>query len=112
MKVEGKAIRISFRSGSLGGGLTAGAAPGSSAPQRNDKIQGFVIAGSDQKWFWAEAALDGDSVTVSSPEVPEPVAVRYAWADNPVCNLYNREGLPASPFRTDEWTLPTDPEKK
>jgi sialate O-acetylesterase len=112
MKVEGNSIRISFRPGSLGGGLTAGAAPGGQRPEAKDKIEGFVIAGEDQKWFWADAALDGESVIVSCPEVPRPAAVRYAWADNPVCSLYNLEGLPASPFRTDEWTLPADPEKK
>jgi sialate O-acetylesterase len=49
------------------------------------------------------AIIEGDSVVVWSDEVPSPVAARYAWADNPVCNLYNEEGLPASPFRTDEW---------
>jgi sialate O-acetylesterase len=66
-------------------------------------LKGFTIAGADQKFVWAEAHIDGDVIIVSSPDVPEPVAVRYAWADNPVCNLYNREGLPATPFRTDSW---------
>jgi sialate O-acetylesterase len=68
------------------------------------KPVGFAIAGSDQKFVWAEAALEGkDKIVVSSPQVQEPVAVRYAWADNPVCNVYSREGLPLTPFRTDDW---------
>ena len=52
----------------------------------------------------AEALIDGASVVVSSPDVKDPVAVRYAWAGDPVSNLVNKEGLPASPFRSDEWT--------
>ena len=52
---------------------------------------------------WANAVIQGDSVIVASDEVAHPVAVRYAWGNNPDCNLYNKEGLPASPFRTDEW---------
>src|SRR5690606_29094213 len=65
-------------------------------------LQGFAICGEDGKWVWADAHIDGThSVAVSSPLVPRPVAVRYAWANNPTCNLYNKAGLPASPFRTD-----------
>ena len=71
---------------------------------KTDKLQRFAIAGADKKWFWAEAMIDGDSVVVSSPDVPAPVAARYAFSMNPEgCNLYNKEGLPASPFRTDDW---------
>ncbi len=67
-------------------------------------LKGFAIAGSDQKFRWAKAAIEGDRIVVWSEEVPNPVAVRYAWADNPDdANLYNEEGLPASPFRTDDW---------
>lgn len=66
-------------------------------------LQGFAIAGRDHKFHWAKAEIQGDKIVVSSPEVPYPVAVRYAWANNPVCNLYNGAGLPASPFRTDDW---------
>jgi len=66
-------------------------------------LKGFSIAGPDKKFHWAEAVIDGDQVVVSSPDVPFPIAVRYAWADNPVCNLFNEAGLPASPFRTDDW---------
>jgi sialate O-acetylesterase len=75
------------------GGLTAKAG----------EVKGFAIAGADQKWVWAKARIAGDQVIVSSPDVKTPVAVRYAWADNPDCNLYNGAGLPASPFRTDNW---------
>jgi sialate O-acetylesterase len=90
MKAEGHAIRVRFTHAE---GLVA-----KGAPPRN-----FVIAGADKKFVWAEAKVEGDSVLVSSPQVPEPVAVRYAWADNPAgCNLYNAVGLPAAPFRTDE----------
>ena len=66
-------------------------------------LKGFAIAGSDKKFVWAEVDIVGETVVVSSSGVPNPVAVRYAWADNPLCNLYNHEGLPASPFRTDTW---------
>jgi len=65
-----------------------------------EKLLGFAIAGADGVFVWADARIDGDSVVVSSPTVPQPTDVRYAWADSPVCNLYNKAGLPASPFRT------------
>ncbi|MBN1505751.1 MAG: hypothetical protein JW955_02840 [Sedimentisphaerales bacterium] len=64
-------------------------------------LNGFAIAGADRRFVWADARIEGNTVVVSSDEVAEPLAVRYAWADNPVCNLYNKAGLPASPFRTD-----------
>jgi sialate O-acetylesterase len=67
------------------------------------KLKGFAVAGADRKFVWADTAIEGDHVIVSSPQVPKPVAVRYGWADNPDCNLTNAAGLPASPFRTDEW---------
>ncbi len=72
---------------------------------RNDHIslQGFTIAGADQKFVNAQAEIRRDSVVVWSPLVTKPVAVRYGWADYPVGNLFNRAGLPASPFRTDDW---------
>jgi sialate O-acetylesterase len=72
-------------------------------PFPKDKLIGFFVAGDDRKWAVADASIDGDSVVVSSPQVPNPVAVRYGWANSPRCNLYNKEGLPASPFRTDDW---------
>ncbi len=65
--------------------------------------RGFALAGADRLWHWARARIEGDTVVVSSPEVPHPVAVRYAWADNPEATLQNRDGLPASPFRSDDW---------
>lgn len=92
MKREGNAIRLYFTH--VDGGLMT---------PNGEPLKGFAIAGADRKFVWAEARIEGDTVLVSSPQVPEPVAVRYAWADNPVCNLYNRAGLPASPFRTDDW---------
>src|SRR2546425_4131515 len=66
--------------------------------------KGFAIAGADRKFIWADARIDGETIVVSSRNVPRPVAVRYAWADNPSVNLYNGANLPASPFRTDDWT--------
>ncbi|HEY0868204.1 MAG TPA: sialate O-acetylesterase, partial [Fimbriimonas sp.] len=66
-------------------------------------IAGFSIAGEDRKFVWANARISGDTVIVSSPQVPKPVAVRYGWSDNPDVNLVNGAGLPASPFRTDDW---------
>jgi len=66
-------------------------------------LKGFAVAGADRKFEWAQARIEGKSVVVRSDAVGDPVAARYAWADNPECNLYNREGFPASPFRTDQW---------
>ncbi len=66
-------------------------------------VKGFAIAGEDRHFVWADARVNGDTVIVSSPKVLKPVAVRYGWADNPIVNLYNGAGLPASPFRTDDW---------
>jgi sialate O-acetylesterase len=69
-----------------------------------DKLQGFMVAGSDRKFVWAEAVIDGNNVVVSSPAVTEPESVRYAWADkHPWANLFNQDGLPAQSFRTDHW---------
>ena len=71
-------------------------------------LKRFEIAGADQKWFWADALIQGEAVMVSSKAVPQPVAVHYAWASNPEgANLVNGEGLPASLFRTDDWKLST-----
>jgi len=71
--------------------------------KNNEEIQGFAIAGKDRKFVWAKAKIEGDTVIVWNSQISNPVAVRYAWAANPVCNLYNSEYLPASPFRTDQW---------
>ena len=70
-------------------------------------LQGFAICGADHKWVWADAAIDGATVVVSSDQVPQPAAVRYAWDSNPICNLFNGVDLPASPFRTDDFPLTT-----
>jgi sialate O-acetylesterase len=66
-------------------------------------VSGFEIAGEDRKFTGADATIDGDTVVVSSDQVAHPVAVRYAWGMNPRPSIYNRAGLPASPFRTDHW---------
>lgn len=120
MKIEGSAIRLSFDH--PGGGLVAKEVSstydvmrkaGKTAPlvrnRPHSQLEGFAICGADKKWVWADAKIDGDTVLVSSDQVPTPIAVRYAWADNPTCNLYNRAGLPASPFRTDDFALNTNP---
>ena len=66
-------------------------------------IQGFAIAGSDKKFVWAKAYLDGNDVVVYNENIKNPVAIRYNWSDNPDGNIYNKENLPACPFRTDDW---------
>ena len=76
---------------------------GGLAARDGGKLTGFAVAGADKKFVWADARIVGDTVVVSSPAVSSPVAVRYAWANNPPCNLVNKAGLPASPFRTDDW---------
>jgi sialate O-acetylesterase len=78
---------------------------GSGLVARGDEpLKGFALAGADRKFVWADAKIaEGNVIVVSSDKVSEPIAVRYAWANNPVCNLYNKEGLPATPFRTDDW---------
>ncbi|MBQ8046901.1 MAG: 9-O-acetylesterase [Prevotella sp.] len=87
---EGNSVRLFFTHAE---GLKAG----------SDRLKGFVIAGPDRKFHWAKAHIEGRTVVVSADEVPFPVAVRYGWANNPDCNLYNAADLPATPFRTDEW---------
>lgn len=74
---------------------------------RDGELKGFAICGEDRKFVWARAEIIGRTVEVSSPEVPKPVAVRYGWADCPVVNLWNKDGLPASPFRTDDFPMVT-----
>ena len=101
--VDGR-IRIAFDD--VGGGLVAARKTGlePAKPMADGKLERFAIAGEDRVWQWAEAVIEGGEVVVSSPAVPAPVAVRYAFDSNPEgCNLYNREGFPASPFRTDNW---------
>ncbi|HVM46713.1 MAG TPA: sialate O-acetylesterase [Candidatus Acidoferrum sp.] len=76
---------------------------------KGDKPAEFSVAGKDRKWHWAEARIQGDVIVVSSSEVPEPEAARYAWQSFPTATLYNGAGLPAVPFRTDTWPLTTEP---
>ena len=73
----------------------------------NEPLRGFAIAGKDREWKWATVKIVGDTIEVWHPEVPEPAAVRYNWADNPQGNLYNGAYLPAYPFRTDDWDAVT-----
>lgn len=74
------------------------------------EVKGVAICGEDKKWVWADAQIVGnDKIEVSSPKVAKPVAVRYAWSNNPVCNLFNKEGLPVTPFRSDNFELTTKP---
>jgi len=75
---------------------------------KGDKLGEFSIAGDDRRWVWADARIDGDTVVVSSPVVPNPTQVRYAWQSNPVAALFNGAGLPAAPFRTDTWPGKTE----
>lgn len=114
MQTDGGKIRVKFDH--VDGGLIAKRLPATyflvsadnkSAPLvRNtpeSQVEGFAICGANRGWVWADAKIDGDSVIVWSDKVPKPIAVRYAWANNPTCNLYNGAGLPASPFRTDDF---------
>lgn len=104
MKIEGNRIRVFFEPD--GCGLMIGRKDGRNpaVEDQEGKLKRFAIAGEDKQWHWADAVIDGTTVLVSNPAVPKPVAVRYAYSMNPEgCNLYNREGLPASPFRTDDW---------
>jgi sialate O-acetylesterase len=78
---------------------------------RDGDLKGFAICGPDKKFVWGKAEVEGDIVIVSSPEVSEPVAVRYGWADFPDVNLWNKAGLPATPFRTDDFQMTTAAKK-
>jgi sialate O-acetylesterase len=98
MHVEGDRVRTRFKQ--VGSGLAA----------HGDELKGFAVSGTDYVFYWANALIEDDTV-VSSSEVPAPVAVCYAWAANPDCNLFNKVGIPASPFRTDDWPGVTAREK-
>lgn len=91
-RIEGNKIRIDFKYSDSG-----------LKTKNKEQLKGFAIAGLDHKFHWADARIDGNEVIVSCEEVEIPLAVRYAWSNNPICNLYNADGLPASPFRTDDW---------
>ena len=104
LKVEDNKIRLGFDH--VGKGLMVGTKDGLSpaTEDKGGKLGRFAIAGDDKVWHWADAIIDGDHVLVSSKEVPKPVAVRYGYTMNPRgANLYNKDGIPASPFRTDNW---------
>ena len=92
MKVEGNKIVLQFDNTNKGLKIKG-----------NKKLKGFTIAGENKKFVWAKAKIDGDKVIVSNSKINKPVAVRYGWAPNPDCNLFNGAELPASPFRTDNW---------
>jgi sialate O-acetylesterase len=120
LTVVGSTVRVEFEHAT--GGLAAHALPQTYAPSSLDaarrlpllrnspgsEVDGFAICGAERQWQWADARIEGTQVIVSSPDVPQPVAVRYAWADNPTCNLYNGAGLPAPPFRTDDFPGQTE----
>lgn len=96
MKIEGDTVRLFFDH--VGSGIDV----------RGGTLSGFTIAGDDRQFVAADARKDGDTVVVSSPQVKRPVAVRFAWEDAPVPSFFNRDGYPASPFRTDDWSLATE----
>ena len=99
MHIEGNKAIISFDH--VGSGLQI--------KDKHGYINEFEIAGADQKFYWAKASLEGDKISLWSDQVKKPVAVRFGWSCNPAeFNLYNKEGLPASPFRTDNWKGITD----
>jgi len=119
MKVENGKARLTFSSAT--GGLVAAplaanyvvkSLTNETAPlvrnSPSSQLEGFAICGEDKVWVWADATIDGDDVIVWSDRVPSPVAVRYAWSNNPTCNLANGAGLPASPFRTDSFPATTE----
>ena len=104
MKIDGSQARLIFDH--TGDGLMVGKKKGLAPTQevRDGTLGHFSIAGADKKWHPARARIQGKEVIASSPQVQTPVAVRYAFSQNPEgANLYNKEGLPASPFRTDRW---------
>jgi sialate O-acetylesterase len=108
LKIDGDKAVVTFKN--VGAGLTIAAAPTTQmsvpAEAPASTLKGFSISGEDHHFVWATATISGDTIVVSSPEVKDPKAVRYGWANNPEVNLYNKDGLPASPFRTDDWANP------
>ncbi len=97
MSIEGDAVRVRFEH--LGGGLVA---------KDGSPLTGFTLAGSDQQFVTAKAMIDGDSVVVRSDQISQPASVRYGWAGHPMMSLYSEAGLPATPFRSDDWPLTTE----
>ncbi len=92
MELEGNRIRLLFDH--VDEGLMS---------KNGEELKGFALAGADRKFVWAKAVIEGNAVVASHDKIAQPVAVRYAWSSNPVCNLYNQAGLPAALFRTDNW---------
>jgi len=104
LRIEGNKAIVEFDHSPTGliVGTKAGREP--VAEDKSGALKRFAIAGADRKWMWADVRIEGDTVVCTHADIPNPVAVRYAFAANPVgANLYNRDGLPASPFRTDDW---------
>lgn len=93
MKIDGNKAIISYRF-FTGNGLKT---------KDGGNVKGFAVAGADRKFYWADAKIVNNRIELTCADVPQPVSVRYAWADNPDCNLYNGADLPACPFRTDMW---------
>jgi sialate O-acetylesterase len=103
-KIKGNQVHLSFKN--VGKGLIVGKKEKLEPTKqiKNGSLKHFSIAGADKKWHWADAKIIGDKVVLSSKDVKTPVAARYAFTMNPAdANLYNKEGLPAGPFRTDNW---------
>jgi sialate O-acetylesterase len=95
LRIKGQEAILSFKS--IGHGLEA----------RGGPLTGFSLCGSDRKFVWAQAEIRGNKIVVSHPSIAQPMAVRYGWSDYPVVNLWNKDGLPANPFRTDNFPLTT-----
>ena len=100
--MEVKGDRAVLRFENVGKGLVAQGGP----------LQGFAIAGDDRKFVNAQAEFQGETIVVHADGVTSPTAVRFGWANYPVVNLWNADGLPASPFRTDDFPMVTDPNNK
>ena len=102
VKIVGNKIVVSFEN--LGSGLMT--------TDINGVVKGFELAGSDQKFYEATARIEGKTLVISSENAGSPIAVRFGWAgDTSACNLFNKEGFPAVPFRTDDWKTVTKNEK-
>ena len=100
MKIDGNKVKIYFKN--TGGGLMA----------KNGDLKGFEVAGADKKFYAAAATIEGDHIVVSNENVSAPVAVRFGWMDDAAAdNLFNKEGFPAGPFRTDDWPGITENKK-
>jgi sialate O-acetylesterase len=98
MEIKGNEIVLSFNN--VGAGLVT--------PDKYGYLKGFEIAGNDQEFHFARALIKGNTVVLYSDKVENPVAVHFGWmADASECNLFNKEGFPAEPFRTDEWKTVT-----